>query len=108
MRADLHWTVYLKRPASEEQARAETQNLSSEGFYCLSHRPFTAGETVECTIVLAPSGESQEYRKLSGRATVLRVEPASAHLFGIACRLEDYCLNVGPGSASDCMRSHGE
>lgn len=90
----------------EKQVRAETRDLSSEGFYCLSPQPCIAGETIECTIVLPPSGDRKEHRWLSGRAAVLRVEPAGEHLFGIACRLEDYSLDARSEPA-DCMRRHG-
>lgn len=104
-RAALHWTVYLKRPAQEEDVRAETRDLSSEGFFCFSPRPFAAGETIGCTIVLTPPTEAGGARMLSGRATVLRVEPAGPHLFGIACRLEDYTFSAEP--LADRRALHG-
>jgi len=106
-RATLHWIVYMKRPSLETQVRAETLNLSSDGFYCLAPRPFLAGETLECTIVLPPSDHGEEERRLSGRATVLRVEPAGAPQFGIACRLEDYSLDARSSPPADWMRPHG-
>ena len=92
-RVPLHWTVYLGRPSSEEKVRAETLNLSSEGFYCMSPVPFTAGETIDCTIVLPVPEGVHEPRRLAGRTVVLRVEP-NGNQFGIACRLEDYSLDA--------------
>jgi PilZ domain len=105
-RAALRWTVYLKRPAQEEEVRAETRDLSSQGFFCLSPRTFEPGEILRCTIVLPPSGEEGESRTLSGRATVLRVEPGQ-HLFGIACRLEDYIFDTGADPPAIGMTFHG-
>ncbi len=106
-RAALHWTVYLKRPTQLEDIRAETRDLSSEGFFCLSPQPFAAGESIACRMVLGEAGESGELRTLSGRVTVLRVERAGPHLFGIACRLEDYTLDGGADPPAIGMTFHG-
>jgi hypothetical protein len=106
-RAALHWTVYLKRPGQEEEVRAETRDLSSQGFFCLSPQPFETGETLGCTIVLPAPGEDAESRTLCGRASVLRVEAAGPRLFGIACRLEDYTLDGGVDPPAVGMTFHG-
>lgn len=94
-RMALHWVVRLKGPLSNGPVRAETQNLTSEGFYCLSPEPFKPGDLLECMIDLPSSKASTGSRKLRGRVKVLRVRRVRGHLFGVACRLEDYSLAAG-------------
>jgi hypothetical protein len=96
----LHWVVLLKRPSSEDRVRTEAQNLSAEGFYCLSPEPFKPGEVLECVIDLPSSKASPCRRTLSGRVSVLRVRRVRRNLFGIACRLEDYLVADGSVSGS--------
>lgn len=92
-RVALHWRVQLKALSWEKQVIVETQNLSSEGFYCLCPRPVAPGEALECLITLPPSEESHESRVLSCRGTVLRLEPQGESLFGLACHIDDYSLS---------------
>src|SRR5579885_3552880 len=43
-RMDLHWPVCLSRSGRTEPVRSSTQNISSDGFYCLCQEPFVTGE----------------------------------------------------------------
>jgi hypothetical protein len=96
----LHWVVRLKGPLSKDYVRAETQNLTTEGFYCLSPERFKPGETLECVIDLPSSKTSSDSHTLHGRVTVLRVRRVRPNVFGVACRLEDYSMAVGSVSSS--------
>jgi hypothetical protein len=96
-RMALHWAVRLKRPLSNGEVRAQTKNLTTDGFYCLSPEPFEPGEVLECTIDLPSSNELMPGRKLQGPVTVLRAGRVHGKAFGIACRLHDYSLVARPG-----------
>jgi hypothetical protein len=96
----LHWVVRLKGPLSKDYVRAETQNLTTEGFYCFSPERFKLGERLECVIDLPSSPASSDCQTLHGRVTVLRVRRVRPNVFGIACRLEDYSMAAGSGTSS--------
>ena len=75
--------------------RTEASNISRDGFYCRLTQPIRAGERVECDIVV-PTHSSQDpedvvYLRCSAQA--VRVEKIRAGAeFGLACRLDDYCV----------------
>ncbi len=94
-RVALRWAVYLKRPSAEGLVCAETQNLSSQGFYCFSPEPFTPGETINCILNLPALEGSSARRTLHARATVLRADRIGSNLYGIACHIEDYSFSSG-------------
>jgi len=68
-----------------------TENLSSEGFYCVAPQRVAAGD-YEC-IVRIPAHAPQNPRQvlsLRCQAEVLRVEPLGNAGFGIAARIRSY------------------
>jgi hypothetical protein len=80
-----------------------TENLSSQGFYCIAKEPFVVGERLECEVEFPPQWGSTDAETavfLHCVAHVVRVE--ANHLqdgFGIACRIEEYALRwSGPYS----------
>jgi len=97
-RAPLRWTVYVVAGHSTHPFRTETRDISMDGFYCVMDRPITAGERIECDI-LVPTHNSLAAGTavyLRCRATVVRVEQTGTpgH-FGVACAIEDYTLLYG-------------
>ena len=94
-RAPLHWTLYLASSGSGHPIRTTTRDLNKDGFYCLLDQPATPGERIECHIVV-PKHKSQDpddVLYLRCRAQVVRVEKiGNSAEFGVACRIEDYCL----------------
>jgi hypothetical protein len=54
-RVPVHWPVQFLGQARARQVKAATENLSSEGFYCISRKAFKLGERVECEIAF-PAG----------------------------------------------------
>src|SRR6185369_13755858 len=90
----LHWTLYLASRGGTHPRRTETENLSRDGFYCILDQPLTAGEHVDCDIVI-PTHESDCHAVISlrCRAQVIRVEKIDCgEQYGLACRIEDYRL----------------
>jgi hypothetical protein len=104
-RAPLHWTLYLTCTGSSHPLRTTTRNISKDGFYCVLHQPVIPGERIECDIVV-PTHRSQnpdDVVYLRCRAQAVRVEKLGASAeFGVACRIEDYCVIRGTNS-----RGHG-
>jgi hypothetical protein len=92
VRTALHWPVLL-RHKHLEPLESVTENLSSQGFYCLAQTPLTSGETLQCWLTVPthdPSGV-RERVVLECTVRVIRSEAAPINgLFGIACRIEDY------------------
>src|SRR5690348_17000419 len=92
-RVPVHWPVRLSRQPGPPPTESTTENLSSEGFYCIIREPFRPGECLQCEIVLPGEsfGSSEPSLRLQCRVTVRRVE----HLqrgFGLGCHIEDYSL----------------
>jgi hypothetical protein len=96
-RVSLHWTLHLSRAEVEPSVRTRTENVSCDGFYCVSTEPFAPGERLQFELVL-PAGQfgySDAHLRLQGRAEVLRVETKGLEAgFGLGCRIEDYALLV--------------
>lgn len=95
-RVSLHWPVRLFRQTGRPSVESVTENLSSEGLYCITREPFKNGERLQCEIVLPGEifGSSEPSLRLQCHVTVRRVE----HLdrgFGLACHIEDYTLATG-------------
>jgi PilZ domain len=91
-RVALHWPVRISRKPGTRLINSTMQNLSSEGFYCITAEPFTIGERLQCAIVLpveiVASGTTVG---LQCHLTVRRVENLQEG-FGLGCQIEDYSL----------------
>jgi len=103
-RVAVHWPIYLFEPMGNKSVESTTENLSSEGFYCLSRKTFKIGERLRCEIVIPESTLNLDGPiVLECQVTVRRVE----HLepwFGLGCHIEDYSVSAGAlaGDASLC------
>jgi len=97
-RVPLHWTLYVACNGSGVRLRTSTRDINKDGFYCLLDQPVRPGEHIECDIVV-PTHEPQQPGDvvyLRCRAQAVRVEKIGAGLkFGLACRIEDYCVIRG-------------
>jgi hypothetical protein len=97
-RVKLHWTLYLMLNGTTHPLRTETRDISSDGFYCVLDQPIRPGERIKCDLVV-PTHNSQDpdevvYLRCSAEA--LRVEKiGSGAEFGLACRIEDFCVIHG-------------
>ena len=94
VRTTVHWPVLLfPNELSTEGVESITVNLSSEGFYCLSRRLFTAGQTLFCTLRVPShfAGGQDRAWILECRVCVKRSEPSDTEgMFGLACEIVDY------------------
>jgi hypothetical protein len=95
-RVALHWPVRLFRQAEGPSVESTTENLTSEGLYCITKEPFKPGERLQCEIVIPGEslGFSESSIRLQCNVTVRRVE----HLdrgFGLGCHIDDYTLATG-------------
>ncbi len=93
----LRWPVLLARSGDSRIVEAETENLSSQGFFCISRESFGIGERLNCIVVLPAKGWGYHAQSvwLHCRAEVIRVEiQAPASGFGLGCRMEEFSLRV--------------
>ena len=94
-RIALRWPVRLIRDSGTQSVESTTENLTSNGFYCVSKAPFQLGERLECVISI-PSmsfGYSGSPICLQCRVRVTRVE-GQPEGFGLGCYIEDYDLLI--------------
>lgn len=94
-RARVRWPVQFERRDAADLPATETQDISSDGFYCRSHAVFAPGELVDCTLHV-PAHRPQasgDTLPVKCRVRIVRIdEPDSQGLRGIGCRIEDYHL----------------
>jgi PilZ domain len=95
-RVALHWPVRLFRKFEGPPVASTTENLSSEGLYCITSEPFKPGERLQCEIVIPGEsfGFSESSIRMQCHVTVRRVEPLDRG-FGLGCHIEDYTLATG-------------
>jgi hypothetical protein len=91
-RVRVHWPIVLfPNQTGEDVVETVTQNLSSQGFYCLSRKRFTVEELLLCTLQIPITGLGGREGHLECSARVVRVEENMAGgEYGIAFRMEDY------------------
>jgi len=74
----------------------KTQDISCEGFFCITDRVFSPSEFLECELVIPNAELGQPLERdmiLRCRAEVVRVvQQAGETAFGVACRLTDYTI----------------
>lgn len=91
-RVQVHWDLTFTRAGGPE-IQTITQDLSSNGFYCLAQPGFMPGEVRECTLAIPthhPDGGRPTVRVFC-RVRVIRVEMlGESGLCGVGCEIEDY------------------
>jgi hypothetical protein len=94
VRTVVHWKIRLLRSGAFEPVESVTQNLSSDGFYCLSATAFRRDEVLTCFILIPEHNPERAGRIVSLQCTVrvLRVDDlvVNGRHCGIACRIENY------------------
>jgi hypothetical protein len=99
-RVGLHYRVQLSRLSDRITVNAETENLSSTGFYCTSDEPFSPGESLDCGVLIPANGSrlGSEHLVLHRRVRVVRVEVRGLEPgFGVACEFEDKLTSAEAG-----------
>jgi hypothetical protein len=96
-RLSLGLPLVLRRPGTETVVEARTENVSSEGFYCLTADEFSPDELLDCEISLPGdqvSSVPEDGLRLSCQVRVVRVVPIGMQQgFGVACHVEDYTMS---------------
>ena len=95
-RLSLALPIVLTRAGTQTLVEATTENVSSEGFFCLTTHEFSPDELLDCEISLPGdqvSSVPEDGLRLSCLVRVVRVVPGEdQHSFGIACHVEDYTM----------------
>ena len=96
-RVALHWPVRLFRQFEGPSVESTTENLSSEGLYCIISEPFKPGERLQCMLAIPEGSFGLESSVgLECHVTVRRMEQLRSG-FGLGCHIEDYSLVTDPG-----------
>ncbi len=98
VRLDVSCPVFLSKPGETAAVVSKTENLSTKGFYCVSDRPFSPQETLDCELEIpsATSGQLPQVN-LVLRAVVEVVRVVAKGMdpgFGLACQIKSY--TIGP------------
>jgi hypothetical protein len=95
-RLKLPYSIVLYRLGDSRGIRTTTQDISSDGFYCVSEQPFSPSEKLECEVVIPSQvlGVSNgENLVLRCRAEVVRVIADGLRPgYGLACHVEDFAI----------------
>ena len=99
-RVSLHWPVRLFRQTGRplvEVVEGTTENLSTEGLYCITRERFRTGERLQCETAIPGEsfGTSEPFLRVQCHITVRRVEHVHRG-FGLGCHIEDYSLVADP------------
>jgi hypothetical protein len=94
-RAQLHWPISFPLTGTTETVRTITQDLSSDGFYCIANARFVPGEARHCTLLVPthhPGGENSPLQVLC-KVRIIRVEVTGERgFYGVGCQIMDYRL----------------
>jgi PilZ domain len=95
-RLKLPYAVVLHRLGEVSGVKTTIEDISSDGFYCLSAQPFSPNEKLHCEIVI-PNQDSASSTEgsllLRCRAEVVRVmADGRTPGYGLACRLQHYTI----------------
>jgi len=95
-RLRLTYPLRLHRPGEASRIETRTEDISCEGFFCVTDRLFSLREFLECELVILSAELRQPLEPdmvLRCRAEVVRVVPrAGDTAFGVAFRLADYTI----------------
>lgn len=95
-RLRLTYPLRLHRPGDTSQIETKTEDISCEGFFCITDHMFSPREFLECELVILGAELREPLERdmvLRCRAEVVRVVPrAGETVFGVACRLADYTI----------------
>jgi hypothetical protein len=97
-RLRLAYPLRLYRSGDASRTETKTEDISCEGFFCVTNRHFSPFETLECELLIPVQEEglpTEHDIVLRCQAEVVRVvHQVDEAAFGIACRLSDY--TIGP------------
>ena len=91
VRVPVKCTVLLVRSRGAAPIRAQTVNISPDGFYCLANQSLVAGEILSCDLHLHLTRRDGPKVTLHCTVEVLRVEERYQG-YGLAFRIQDYSV----------------
>lgn len=95
-RLRLAYPLRLYRSGEASRTETKTEDISCEGFFCVTDRRFSPFETLECELLIPveePGEPAERDIVLRCQAEVVRVvQQVDKAAFGIACRLSDYTI----------------
>src|ERR1700683_3223962 len=96
-RVRLCYLLRLFRPGHSAGIVTQTEDLSCDGFYCISEQLVLPHERIECELLIPGESVGDPWDSdlvLRCRVEVVRVVPDPlAPSFGVACRVEGYTIN---------------
>ncbi len=96
-RLKLPYSIVLHRLGDTAAIQTTTENINSDGFFCVSEQPFSPYETLECEVVIPAQdlgAATEESLVLHCQAEVVRVVADGLKPgYGLACRLKDYKIS---------------
>jgi hypothetical protein len=103
----LPYSIVLHRLGDTAGIETTAEDISSDGFYCVSDQPFSPNEELECEVSIP----TQELGASMDESLVLRclvevvrvVADGMKPGFGLACRMKDFTISresVKPYSAA--------
>jgi hypothetical protein len=99
-RVTLRCAVSITVSGRDRKLQSVTENLGSDGFYCVLAESPTAGEAFETEIILSTGSPwaDRDGAKLLCLAHVKRVEEKGPHLYGVDFSINDYTIVTASGS----------
>jgi hypothetical protein len=91
-RLQMRCAVSLWKPGDGTFTRTTTENLTCQGFYCLSGEPYLPGDKLRATLEIpAPywNGRNGFCLTLQCQVEVVRIEGRQS---GVGCRIKDYTV----------------
>ena len=95
-RMSLALPVVLIRPGTQAPIETLTENVSSDGFYCLSEQEFWPDEILNCEMCLPGdqvSSVPEHGLRVNCEVRVVRVVSRGLQGFGVACHLDKYTVS---------------
>jgi hypothetical protein len=97
-RLRVHWPLQFH---GEPGVETVTDDLSSDGFFCVAQTPFIPGEVRSCTLSVPAYHPDDVTRRICVhcRVRIVRVEALGKDsLFGVGCCIEEYRVHSFPDS----------
>lgn len=99
-RLRLAYPLRIHLPGEPVWVETKTEDLSSEGFFCVSERPFSLHQFLDCELVIA----AEELDRPVGNSLVLRCRAQVVRVvrnghegpYGLAFHLEDFTIHRQP------------
>jgi PilZ domain len=93
-RLKLAYPLRLRHTGTGSWIKAITEDISCEGFFCITEPVFSPREKLHCALLIPSDGDGQPDEEtiiLRCQAEIVRVvRRGNTSFFGIGCRLWDY------------------